>query len=107
MPSSACATPIDAVRKQVSLGLLTINSFVASDRLVIPVSTAYFALTGLDQLQETIAMVQQTPLNPNLKILGVVCTFTDHTNVSRDVERQLREFFGSLVFQVVVPKNVS
>lgn len=90
-----------------SLGLITINSFVASDRLIIPVSTAYFALTGLDQLQETIAMVKQTRLNPDLKILGVVCTFTDHTIVSRDVEKQLRSFFGDLVFKTIVPKNVS
>lgn len=90
-----------------SLGLLTINSFVASDRLIIPVSTGYFALTGLDQLQETIAMVQQTRLNPDLKIMGVVCTFTDHTNVSKDVEKQLRDFFGELVFKTVIPKNVS
>ena len=76
-----------------SLGLLTINSFVASDRLIIPVSTAFFALTGLVQLQETIGMVKDTAqLNPNLEIMGVVCTFTDHTNVSRDVEKQLRLF---------------
>ncbi len=90
-----------------SLGLLTINSFVASDRLIIPVSTAFFALTGLVQLQETIAMVKQTQLNPDLNILGVLCTFSDHTNVSRDVEKQLREFFGDLVFKTVIPKNIS
>lgn len=54
-----------------SLGLLTINSFAASDRLIIPVSTAFFALTGLVQLQETIAMVkQQTQLNPALDNLS-------------------------------------
>src|SRR5258706_6610828 len=91
-----------------SLGLLTINSFVASDKLIIPVSTAFFALTGLVQLQETIGMVKETAqLNPSLEIMGVVCTFTDHTNVSRDVEKQLRDFFGPLVFQTVVPKNIS
>ncbi|MCA9911661.1 MAG: ParA family protein [Anaerolineae bacterium] len=90
-----------------SLGLLTINSFVASDKLIIPVSTAYFALTGLDQLQETIAMVQQTRLNPDLSILGVLCTFADHTIVSRDVEKQLRSFFGELVFKTTIPKNVA
>jgi len=90
-----------------SLGLLTINSFVASDRLIIPVSTAFFAMTGLVQLQETIAMVKQTQLNPSLEILGVLCTFTDYTNVSKDVEKRLREFFGPLVFQTVIPKNVS
>lgn len=90
-----------------SLGLVTMNSFTASDRLLIPVSTAYFALTGLDQLQETIALVRQTRLNPDLKILGVLPTFVESTNVSRDVEAQLRTHFGSLVFQTVIPKNVT
>jgi chromosome partitioning protein len=89
-----------------SLGLVTMNSFTASDRILIPVSTAYFALTGLDQLQETIAMVKQTRLNPDLKVLGVLCTFCEETNVSRDVERQLRSYFGDQVFQTTIPKNV-
>jgi chromosome partitioning protein len=90
-----------------SLGLLTINAFVASDKLLIPVSTGFFALTGLVQLQETIDMVKQTQLNPDLEILGVLCTFSDRTNVSRDVETQLREYFGDLVFKTTIPKNVS
>lgn len=90
-----------------SLGLLTINSFVASDRLIIPVSTGFFALTGLVQLQESIDMVKQMQLNPNLEIMGVLCTLADHTNVSRDVEKQLRDYFGDLVFETVVPKNIS
>jgi chromosome partitioning protein len=90
-----------------SLGLLTINAFVASDRLLIPVSTGFFALTGLVQLQESIDMVKQTQLNPDLDIIGVLCTFSDRTNVSRDVENQLREYFGDSVFKTVIPKNVS
>ena len=91
-----------------SLGLITINSFVASDRLIIPVSAAFFALTGLVQLQETIAMVKQQQLNPDLDILGVLCTFMEKTtNVSKDVENQLREYFGDLVFQTTIPKNVA
>lgn len=90
-----------------SLGLLTVNSFSASDKLVIPVSTAYFALTGLVQLQETVSRVQQSQLNPDLDILGVLCTFTDKTVVSRDVEQKLRDHFGELVFQTSIPKNVS
>jgi chromosome partitioning protein len=90
-----------------SLGLLTINAFVASERLIIPVSTGFFALTGLVQLQESIDMVKQTQLNPELEILGVLCTFSDRTNVSRDVEQQLRDYFGDLVFDTVIPKNVS
>ena len=90
-----------------SLGLLTINSFSASDKLLIPVSTAYFALTGIVQLQETISRVQNSQLNPDLDILGVLCTFTENTVVSRDVEKQLRSHFGELVFETTIPKNVS
>ena len=90
-----------------SLGILTINSFVASDKLLVPVSTGFFALTGLVQLQETIDKVRQTQLNSTLGILGVLCTFSDRTNVSRDVETQLREYFGNLVFKTVIPKNIS
>src|SRR5690606_2220382 len=85
-----------------ALGLLTINAFAASDRLLIPASTAFFALTGLVQLQETIAMVKQTQLNPGLSILGVLVTFAERTNVSRDVEQQLRAFFGALVFGTTI-----
>lgn len=90
-----------------SLGLITINSFVASNRLIIPVSTAFFALTGLVQLQETIGMVKQTQPHSDLSILGVLCTFTEQTNVSRDVETQLRQHFGELVFETTIPKNVA
>jgi chromosome partitioning protein len=90
-----------------SLGLLTINSFVASQRLIIPVSSAFFALTGLVQLRETIEMVRQSQLNPSLGILGVVCTFFENTNVAKDVEKQLRSYFGQLVFETRIPKNVS
>jgi chromosome partitioning protein len=90
-----------------SLGLLTINAFVVSDKLLIPVSTGFFAMTGLVQLQETIDMVRQTRLNPSLEILGVLSTFSERTNVSRDVERELRKHFGDLVFQTTIPKNVS
>ncbi len=90
-----------------SLGLITINSFTASDSLIIPVSTAYFALTGLVQLRETIDMVRNTQLNPDLKILGVLCTFVENTNVSRDVQQQLQQYFDKLVFKTAVPKNVS
>ena len=90
-----------------SLGLLTINALTASNKLLIPVSTGYFALTGLVQLQETIQLVKQTQLNPQLSTLGVLLTFAEHTVVSRDVEKQLRDYFGQLVFSATIPKNVS
>jgi chromosome partitioning protein len=90
-----------------SLGLLTFNAFVASDTLLIPVSTGFFAMTGLVQLQETIGMVKQTQLNRGLEILGVLCTFVERTNVSRDVENDVRQYFGDLAFETVIPKNIS
>ena len=107
---------IDLIREQYdyiimdnppALGLLTINAFAASDGILIPVSTAYFALAGLVQLQETIEKVKQTQLHPELSIFGVLCTFTENTNVSRDVERQLRDHFGETAFTTTIPKNVS
>ena len=52
-------------------------------------------------------MVRSTQLNPEIKILGVLCTFAERTNVSRDVETQLRQYFDGLVFQTSIPKNVS
>ncbi len=90
-----------------SLGLLTINALTASEKLIIPVSTGFFALTGLVQLRETIQMVKQTQLNPSLGILGVLCTFLERTNVSKDVEKQLRDYFGRQVFNTTIPKNIS
>jgi len=90
-----------------SLGLITINSFTASDKLLIPVSTGFFAMTGLVQLQETVEMVKQNQLNPTLEIMGVLCTFAENTNVSKDVNSQLRSHFGDLVFETSIPKNVS
>jgi chromosome partitioning protein len=88
-----------------SLGLITINSFTASDKLLIPVSTGFFAMTGLVQLQETVEMVKQQ-LNPSLEIMGVLCTFVENTNVAKDVNTQLRAFFGNLVFETTIPKNI-
>jgi chromosome partitioning protein len=64
-------------------------------------------MTGLVRLQETIGMVKNNQLNPNLEIMGVLCTFADNTNVSRDVNNQLRAHFGDLVFETSIPKNVS
>jgi chromosome partitioning protein len=114
--SARLKNAVDAVRDRFdyiiidnppALGLLTINSFVASDRIIVPVSSAFFALSGLVQLQETIHMVKQTQLNPNLDILGLVCTFYEKTNVARDVVRQLNIYFQNKVFATQIPKNVS
>jgi chromosome partitioning protein len=89
-----------------SLSLLTVNALVASDEVIIPVQTHYYALEGLRQLLETIDIVQRR-FNENLEILGVLLTFVDNrTKLSRQVQRQMREYFGELVFDTVIHKDV-
>jgi chromosome partitioning protein len=89
-----------------SLGLLTINSLVAADQVLIPVQTEYYALEGLAQLMSTIAAVRER-LNPNLKIAGLALTMVDNrTMLARDVEDEIRRHFPELTFKTVVPRNV-
>jgi chromosome partitioning protein len=89
-----------------SLGLLTVNALVAADRVIVPVQTEYFALEGLAQLLDTLSLIQRE-LNPRLTVLGMILTMHDgRTRLARDVEREVREHFPSLVFDTVVPRNV-
>jgi chromosome partitioning protein len=89
-----------------SLGPLTINALVAADRVIVPVQTEYFALEGLAGLLETLSLVQRE-LNPKLVIAGMLLTMHDgRTRLARDVEREVREHFPSLVFDTVIPRNV-
>ena len=89
-----------------SLSLLTLNALVASTDVIIPVQTQYYALEGLKQLLETIDVVKAR-FNPALSILGVLLTFVeDRTMLSREIQRQMKEFFGSLVFDSVIHRNV-
>jgi chromosome partitioning protein len=89
-----------------SLGLLTLNSLVAADQVLIPVQTEYFALEGLAQLMSTITAVKER-LNPNLKIAGLALTMVDNrTMLARDVEDEIRKHFPELTFKTVVPRNV-
>jgi chromosome partitioning protein len=89
-----------------SLGPLTVNALVAADRVIVPVQTEYFALEGLAGLLDTLALIQRE-LNPRLTVLGMILTMHDgRTRLARDVEREVREHFPSLVFDTVVPRNV-
>ncbi len=89
-----------------SLSLLTINALVASDEVLIPVQTHYYALEGLRQLLETVDIVQRR-YNEKLEILGLLLTFVEsRTKLSRQVQKQMREFFGDLVFTTVIHKDV-
>jgi chromosome partitioning protein len=89
-----------------SLGLLTINMLVAADGLIIPLQCEYFALEGLSQLLRTVKLIQEA-LNPSLVIDGVLLTMYDaRLNLSRQVASDAREYFGNLVFNTVIPRNI-
>lgn len=89
-----------------SLGLITINMLAAADALLIPLQCEYYALEGLSQLLNTVHLVQQG-VNPSLGIDGVVLTMYDaRLNLSRQVATDAREYFGTKVFQSVVPRNI-
>ena len=89
-----------------SLGPLTVNALVAADRVIVPVQTEYFALEGLAGLLDTLGLIQRE-LNPRLTVAGMLLTMHDgRTRLARDVEREVREHFPSLVFETVIPRNV-
>ncbi len=89
-----------------SLGLLTINGLVAADKVLIPVQAEYFALEGLGQLINTIKLIKGN-LNNELEIGGVVVTmFDNRTNLSKDVQREIQNFFGDKMFKSIIPRNI-
>lgn len=89
-----------------SLSLLTIMALVASNSLVVPLQTEFFALEGLTQLMKTIERIKNN-LNPNLTIQGILLTMYDRRNkLSSEVEKEARDYFKEKVYQTVVPRNV-
>ncbi len=89
-----------------SLGLLTINGLVASDGVVIPVQTEYYALEGLSQLLGTIELVRER-LQPELSIFGALLTLYDRRNrLARQVVNEVRAHFPGPVFESVIPRSV-
>jgi chromosome partitioning protein len=89
-----------------SLGLLSINALTASESVLIPVQTEFYALEGLGLLMQTIQRVQ-AGLNPDLKLLGVVMTMVDARNsLSAQVIAEVKKHFGDYVFQTFIPRNV-
>ena len=89
-----------------SLGLLTMNSLTAAQQILIPVQCEYYALEGLSQLLQVIQLVQ-SQLNPSLRINGVVLTMYDaRTNLSTEVEQEVRDKFPGRVYKTVIPRNV-
>ena len=89
-----------------SLGLLTVNALTAADSVLIPLQCEYYALEGLSQLLETIRLVQRS-LNPQLAIEGVLLTMADfRTKLTSDVIEEVRRYFESKVYDVVIPRSV-
>ena len=89
-----------------SLSLLTIMALVASDALVVPLQTEFFALEGLTQLMKTIERIKSN-LNPSLEIRGILLTMYDKRNkLSSQVEAEARNYFKDKVYNIAVPRNV-
>tara|TARA_B100000579_G_C22618521_1_gene750765 strand:- start:83 stop:883 length:801 start_codon:yes stop_codon:yes gene_type:complete len=89
-----------------SLSLLTIMALVASNSLIVPLQTEFFALEGLTQLMKTIERIKNN-LNTELVIKGILLTMYDKRNkLSSEVEKEAREYFKDKVYQTIVPRNV-
>ena len=89
-----------------SLGIVTINSLVASDSIIIPVQCEYFAFEGLGKLLETIKLIQND-LNKNLSIEGILMSMYDvRLRLSNQVVEEVQMHFKSLVFNTIIPRNV-
>jgi len=89
-----------------ALDLLTLNALVASDSVLIPIQCEFFALEGISQLMDTIDRVTES-FNRSLRVEGVLLTmYDDRTNLTRQVEADLREFLGKQVFKTVIPRSI-
>jgi chromosome partitioning protein len=89
-----------------SLGVLTLNAFAAADHVVVPLQCEYYALEGLSTLQRLITQVRETGINPRLQVLGVLMTMFDgRTRLSHQVVSEVRQHFGPLVFETVIPRT--
>ena len=89
-----------------SLSLLTVNGMIASDYLLLPVQTEFYALEGVAQLLESMKLVMKQA-NPHLKLLGVVATMYDkRTSLSTQVFAEIKKYFKDLTFKTTIPRNV-
>jgi len=93
-----------------SLGILTINGFVASDSVIIPLQCEYFALEGLKYMYSMTIRRVQKGLNPHLKIGGIIFTMYDsRTNLGKEVIKSVKESFkqsSDMLFSTVIPRNI-
>lgn len=89
-----------------SLSLLTVNGMIASNYLLLPVQTEFYALEGVAQLLESMKLVRKA-MNPNLQLLGVLATMYDkRTSLSAQVLAEIRKYFKDRTFETTIPRNV-
>ena len=89
-----------------ALGFLTINSLVASNSVIVPLQSEFFALEGISSLINTIQLIKES-LNPKLNVEGILLTMVDKRNsLSSLVEKDVREHFGEIVYKTTIPRNV-
>jgi chromosome partitioning protein len=89
-----------------ALDLLTLNALAASDAVLVPIQCEYLALEGVSELLDTLMRLRRT-INPSLAIEGILLTmYDDRTSLSKQVAADLRSFFGSQVFETIIPRNV-
>ena len=89
-----------------SLSLLTVNGFIASDYLILPVQAEFYAMEGLGQLLESMKLVKKG-MNPDLNLLGVLPTMVDsRTTLSGQVYEEIKKFFPGKVFNTPIPRNI-
>ena len=90
-----------------SLGLLTVNSLTAADKIIVPIQCEYYALEGLSQLLNSIDLIK-TNLKEDLEIMGAVLTMYDKRNqLSRQIIKEVQRHFPGYVFNAIIPRNVS
>lgn len=88
-----------------NLGVLTVNAFIACTDVIIPIALTTYALIGISILEKTMQELRDN-LDVTLPVFGVVANLDDHTRMSADVLTAVRDHFGDLVFQTVVPRNI-
>jgi len=89
-----------------SLGILTLNAFAAADYLIVPLQCEYYALEGIAMIHRLLNQLRGSGANPNLELLGVLMTMFDgRTNLSHQVVGEVRQHFGPVVFDTVIPRT--
>ncbi len=89
-----------------SLGILTLNAFAAADYLIVPLQCEYYALEGVAMINRLLNQLRESGTNPTLELLGVLMTMFDgRTNLSHQVVNEVRQHFGPVVFDTVIPRT--